>query len=166
MWTGGNHAIGPRRNSVNNYETYQDRYKDTVCNDNRKISPRLDGAGPEGSFKQKCSLWWISTHYRLKAYYKEEIPLRIIEFNEHMRTFMEDGDDCGNVNYIDVYNMTEKLAVNMTHDASALSFDQVHWSMEVNLMKAQLILRALARGGAETTVMPTTRRRKRKRSRR
>lgn len=152
LWSGGNHPIGRGRHTVNNYETYQWKYNETVCADNRKMSPQLKGAGPAGSFKQRCSLWWISTHYRLAAHFKEEIPLRIIEFNEYMRMFMEDGRDCGNVNYVDVYNMTEMLAVNVTHDAKHLSYDSVHWSMEVNLMKVQLILHAFAGAGVGAAV--------------
>lgn len=154
LWTGGNHAIGRGRNTVNNYETYQWKYNETICPVNRKISPHIKGAGPAGSFKQRCSLWWVSTHYRLHAYFREEIPLRVIEFNEYMRMFMEDGHDCGNVNYIDVYNMTEKLATNVTHDAKPLSYDSVHWSMEVNLMKVQLLLHAFANAGGEAAMPP------------
>ena len=78
--------------------------------------------------------------------------MRVIEFNEYMRMFMEDGKDCGNVNYVDVYNMTEKLSVHSPSEANLLSFDQVHWSMEVNLMKVQLILQALSRGGADSSI--------------
>ena len=50
---------------------------------------------------------------------------------------------CDDLNYIDVYNMTESLALNHREEAERLTYDQVHWGFEVNLIKAQIILNAL-----------------------
>jgi hypothetical protein len=153
----GNHPIGRSRNTVNNYITYQDRYKDTVCREHKAMSPHIDGPGEKGSFAQTCSLWWVSTHYRMKAYFPAEWPDRVLEFNQYMRMFFEHGEECGNVNYVDVYNMTERLAhTNGGKEATKASYDQVHWNMEINLMKAQLLLRAWDKAGTATSVQNGT----------
>jgi len=48
------------------------------------------------------------------------------------------------VNYVDVWNMTESLALNHAEAADPMTYDKVHWSMEVNLVKTQILLNALA----------------------
>jgi len=57
-----------------------------------------------------------------------------------MRAFF-DSHHCGPINYIDVYNMT--LGLQNRTEAVDMSYDRVHWGMEVNLVKAQIILNAL-----------------------
>eukprot|EP00595_Chromulina_sp_UTEXLB2642_P002930 CAMPEP_0196766134 /NCGR_PEP_ID=MMETSP1095-20130614/19009_1 /TAXON_ID=96789 ORGANISM="Chromulina nebulosa, Strain UTEXLB2642" /NCGR_SAMPLE_ID=MMETSP1095 /ASSEMBLY_ACC=CAM_ASM_000446 /LENGTH=46 /DNA_ID= /DNA_START= /DNA_END= /DNA_ORIENTATION= len=39
--------------------------------------------------------------------------------------------------------MTKELAQNYTADAEKMTYDRVHWGMEVNLLKAQIIINAL-----------------------
>jgi hypothetical protein len=90
-----------------------------------------------------CSIWWVSTHYRLRAIFDDEKPDMVREYNLGMRRFFEDQKRCGPINYIDVYNMTADLAVNHREDALKMTYDQVHWGVEVNLLKAQVILNAL-----------------------
>ena len=90
-----------------------------------------------------CSIWWVSTHYRLRAIYKDEKPEMVRDYNLGMRKFFEEGKRCGPVNYVDVYNMTADLATNHQVDALKMTYDQVHWGIEVNLIKAQIILNAL-----------------------
>jgi hypothetical protein len=63
-------------------------------------------------------------------------------YNEGMREFFR-GGQCGEVNYIDVYNMTASFGEHHKDIASKYSYDMVHWGMEVNLLKAQIILNAL-----------------------
>ena len=60
-----------------------------------------------------------------------------------MRKFYDEGKRCGPVNYIDVYNMTAELASNPLHEAPKMTYDMVHWGIEANLHKAQIILNAL-----------------------
>ena len=60
-----------------------------------------------------------------------------------MRKFYDEGKRCGPVNYIDVYNMTAALAANPQHEAAKMTYDMVHWGIEANLHKAQIILNAL-----------------------
>ena len=152
LWSEGNHPIGKPRNSVNNYESYQAKYLEDFCPVNLRERPSVPGVGPgaHGAFSAPCSIWWVSTHYRLKAYWPQEIPMRVQEFNEHMRMFFEDGTQCGDMHYLDVYNMTMKLATSSKLKPALLSYDEVHWNMEVNLMKAQLLLSAFDRSGTKT----------------
>ena len=62
-----------------------------------------------------------------------------------MRSFFDAGE-CGAVNYIDVYNMTSGLASQLPTEAEKLTYDGVHWGMEINLIKAQIIIHALSHG--------------------
>ena len=94
-------------------------------------------------FRQYCSVWWVPTHYRVAHHFSEEVPARVKEFNVEMRRFF-DSNSCGLVNYVDVYNMTQSLAVHYPEDANSMSYDKMHWSMEVNLVKSQIMLNALA----------------------
>ena len=151
LWSEGNHPVGKPRQSVNNYESYQAKYMNDFCPVNKRERPFVPGAGtgPHGVFSGPCSIWWVSTHYRLKAYWPQEIPMRVEEFNQYMRMFFEDGNSCGDINYIDVYNMTMQLATTPKLQPALLSYDDVHWNMEVNLMKTQLLLSAFDRSGGK-----------------
>merc|ERR1711871_57130 len=141
----GNHPLGDRwRSSVNNYIDYQNKFKSkgNLCDTNKQTNPYL---GPEQSgLNKRCSLWWVSTHYRMHAYWGEETPERVEEYNDHMKTFFNDRK-CGTVNTIDVHDMTACLAKEHRDEALRLTYDRVHWGLEVNLIKAQIILRAIAK---------------------
>ena len=60
-----------------------------------------------------------------------------------MREYFDRGGRCGPVNYVDVYNMTAALAGEAHHEAAKMTYDMVHWGIEVNLHKAQIVLNAL-----------------------
>ncbi len=151
LWSEGNHPVGKPRQSVNNYESYQAKYMNDFCPVNKRERPFVPGAGtgPHGAFSGPCSIWWVSTHYRLKAYWPQEIPMRVDEFNQYMRMFFEDGKSCGDIHYIDVYNMTMQLATTPKLQPALLSYDEVHWNMEVNLIKTQLLLSAFEGSGSK-----------------
>ena len=98
-----------------------------------------------------CSFWWMSTHQRIIGWFDDEKPNIISNFNHGMRHFFESGK-CGDFNYIDVFNMTQSLITGFTLDATSeenkqkslsVSYDYVHFGMEVNLMKAQALLNGL-----------------------
>ena len=88
-------------------------------------------------------MFWVSTHYRLRQIYWDESVELVRDYNERMRSFF-DSQTCGEFNYIDVYNMTAALATQYNSEAVQMSYDQVHWGLEVNLVKAQIVLNALA----------------------
>jgi hypothetical protein len=46
--------------------------------------------------------------------------------------------------YVDVLNMSASLVKTQPDQARQLSYDSVHWGMEVNMIKAQILLHALA----------------------
>ena len=53
--------------------------------------------------QRTCSVWWVSTHYRLRAVYDDERAENVYNYNRGMRAFFDAGNRCGPVNYIDVY---------------------------------------------------------------
>jgi len=91
----------------------------------------------------------------------------VYNYNRGMRAFFDAGNRCGPVNYIDVYvgltatwdclialtyvapccscryNMTASLAAGPHHGADKMTYDMVHWGIEANLHKAQIVLNAL-----------------------
>ena len=67
-------------------------------------------------------------------------------YNLGMRDYFDRGARCGPVNYVDVYNMTAALAAGTHHEAEKMTYDLVHWGIEVNLHKAQIVLDALLLG--------------------
>lgn len=89
-----------------------------------------------------CAFHWISTHYRTQARFNDELPHLVRQYNEEMRTFIENGK-CGKNGYIDVFNMTEQLGLHHGDDAVRLTHDGAHWGMEVNMVKVQVILNTL-----------------------
>ena len=62
------------------------------------------------SLSHASLLRWLSTHYRLKSYFPDEAREVVKSFNVGMRDFFDSGR-CGDVNYVDTYNMTERLGV-------------------------------------------------------
>lgn len=143
LWSFGNHKLSRYgRVGVNNATMYQQVFEDTICPSIRKAP---DGMGMDGTIKNKCPIWWISTHHRIMAHFPDEYPHLVHNYNLEMRKWIDDRK-CGPVNYIDVYNMTHRLVENHLEEAKHLSYDNVHWGMEVNLMKAQIVLNAMLNG--------------------
>lgn len=145
LWSFGNHPIEvpgkPGRFNVNNATAYQELFEnDGFCPYYRDNKDRF--LGEAGGADVSYSMWWVSTHYRMAALNPDETPDFVRNFNLDMRKWV-DSDKCGNTNYIDVYNMTERLAVDFQEQTAKMTFDKVHWGMEVNLIKAQLVLNAL-----------------------
>lgn len=139
----GNYKIGPYggRVGVNNATSYMDFYKSGLC---PQIKARFPAYPAVYDAKQAavCRVVWVSTHARLHAYFADEAPEIVRTYNTEMRHFYDSGQ-CGPVGYIDVFNMTTGLVETLPDESRAMSYDQVHWGMEVNLVKAQLILNAL-----------------------
>lgn len=161
LWSFGNYKLSRYgRNGVNNSTMYSAHFMNSICG---KIKSHQTHQSPVSSIKQpmnrhsevisnhtKCSIWWISTHYRMKAYFDDEKPQLVREYNEGMRRFFEDSSLCGRVNYIDVYNMTRSIGVNHKQEAEKMTYDGVHWGMELNLIKAQIVLNALLASSSES----------------
>lgn len=140
LWSFGNHPLGKSRYGVNDPAAYKEFFeKDRICPLMREKVNTYSGAI---SNQDKCSVWWISTHYRYQQHFPDESPERVKGYNEEMRQYFDSGG-CGNVNYIDVFNMTARITVDHRDEADKLTWDKVHWGYEINLMKAQIILNAL-----------------------
>lgn len=140
LWSFGNHQLSRGRVGINNATAFSDFFSQTVCPLMKEAKVK---GGNTGAIAGTCSVWWVSTHQRLVAHYEDEVPERVLGYNLGMRKYFDE-DNCGNVNYVDVYNMTEKLTQNHTDLAKQhMSFDHVHWGMESNLQKAQIILNGL-----------------------
>lgn len=131
LWSFGNYKTTRfGRHGVNNATAYSDLFLNSPCPLIRASTNRL------------CSVWWVSTHYRLRAIYPDEVEDMVRNYNVGMRRFYESGS-CGPVKYVDVYNMTAGLARGHRKDSESMTYDMVHWGMEVNLVKAQLLLNAI-----------------------
>ena len=71
-----------------------------------------------------------------------------------MRAYFDSGG-CGAVNYIDVYNMTSALALQLPAEAEKLTYDGVHWGMEVSI-HTYIHTYTHAHSYIYTIVMPTS----------
>lgn len=137
IFSAGNHKLSRfGRYGVNDYVAYSSHYNKFVCNEIRS-NPQFNG-----SYSMPCSTWWISTHARVAYYFEDEHPSNVSDFNHGMRAFF-DSSKCGTVHTIDVFNMTKTLVDHFVEESKSMSYDSVHWGMEVNLWKAQVILNAL-----------------------
>lgn len=143
LFSFGNYKLdGGGRHGVNDAGVYSNFFKRTIC-------PHVLGRSPNSTVdlavEKVCSIWWVSTHARLRAYNPDEAPPIIEGYNSKMRAFY-DARSCGPVSTIDVFNMTAALIESSgyrSNEVQAMSYDQVHWGMEVNLIKAQIIINAL-----------------------
>jgi hypothetical protein len=139
LWSFGNHKLGPGRSGVNDPVAFQNFFEGNICPVMRENESRYTGSvGPA----DRCSVWWLSTHYRFQQHFPDESPDAVRSYNLGMRDYF-DAKKCGNVNYIDVYNMTARLTTEHRDEADQLTHDKVHWGYEVNLVKAQIVLNAL-----------------------
>jgi hypothetical protein len=154
LFSWGNYPVAQGyRAGVNNPNAYAKFFEESgLCpNIRRRDEGRKRGNGSvqrklrNRSMRSPCDFYWVSTHYRLIAHFPDEKEEKVKAYNEKMRDFWESGA-CGDVSYVDVYNMTAALGKNHHSVATSLSYDQVHWGMEVNLLKAQIILNALVSG--------------------
>jgi hypothetical protein len=136
LWSFGNYKLGHNgREGVNNATLYQRFFEANICPALKSSSDKFPG-----DFKHGCSTWWISTHHRLRAYFDDEKAEVVKHYNKEMRAYYDSGA-CGPVNYIDVFNATERLS--HLHEAEQMTYDGVHWGMEGNMIKAQIIINAL-----------------------
>lgn len=138
LWSFGNHQLQRGRFGVNDPVAYSSMFDRSVCPSVKQAteSGRFDGTHLHNS----CSIYWVSTHWRIVGWFDDEKEPIVYHFNRAMRDYFDSGR-CGPVNYIDVYNMTYGLR-NKTENVD-MSYDRVHWGMEVNLVKAQVILNAI-----------------------
>jgi hypothetical protein len=142
VWSFGNYKTTRYgRTGVNDPKLYQEMFEKDICD---VLKQDYDGpkkySGPIAS--HPCSMWWISTHYRVRGIFEDETAEKIQYYNEQMRLYF-DTKKCGDVNYVDVYNMTRELGINHNAEAITMTYDQVHWGFEVNLIKAQILLSAI-----------------------
>ena len=73
---------------------------------------------------------WISTHYRMKGYFADEDAEVVKTYNEGMRRFFDSGG-CADVNYADVYNMTQRLGVDHPQEVSEQYRAVTKWLISV-----------------------------------
>lgn len=138
LWSFANYKLSRHgRDGVNNATAYQEFFERDIC-----PALRTSQSVHTGSLDRPCSVYWVSTHYRMKANFDDEKPDIVKRYNEEMRTYFDAGK-CGAVNYVDVYNMTARLGVDHPVEAEKMTYDGMHWGMEMNLVKAQIIINAL-----------------------
>jgi hypothetical protein len=139
LWSFGNHPLGGNRYGVNDAAAFQKFFWHSVC---PAMTSRAAVYTGEAGRDKQCSVWWVSTHARVVGHFHDETPERVQRYNEEMRAFF-DSRECGNINYIDVFNMTSSLVNHHPTEANLMTWDKVHWGYEVNMVKAQIIINAL-----------------------
>ncbi|CAM9187390.1 unnamed protein product, partial [Ectocarpus fasciculatus] len=77
-------------------------------------------------------VWWVSTHARITGFHADEHEAVVTKYNLEMRDTLP--SVCPTFGYIDVFNMTHALTQDPT-EHHGLSYDKVHWGLEVNLNK-------------------------------
>ena len=153
LFSWGNYKVGPQifdRHGVNNATAYGRFFEDTKLCPNIRNYDNITLA-THTMKKRSCDIFWLSTHYRLMHHFDDEHVHVVKNYNEKMRDWAVSGT-CGMLNYVDVYNMTAALGKEHKAEAQHMSSipltnspRAVHWGMEVNLVKAQMILNALIR---------------------
>ena len=144
FWSVGNHPVDYNyntRHGVNNATAYSNKFKHIeLCKTLvRKHTTTTNSNVQPTDIHSQCLLFWVSTHARFKGANDERKEV-IKAYNEGMRAFFADPAHCGSVRYIDVFNMTASLLRDMYEDAKLLTHDGAHWSIEVNVIKAQILL--------------------------
>lgn len=86
-------------------------------------------------------LLWLLPHSRLSDLPGDQSREAIQSFDEHSCMYVR--DMCG-VSSIDVYSPTNALVKYHSDEARKMTWDGVHWSRTVNILKAQIILNLIA----------------------
>ena len=143
---------GKGRVGVHNSSAFIHHYLNTLC-PKLKALPTFSSS-PEGGASwynstqrlPPCSMFWVSRHYRMRAGALDERDEVLRAFNAGMEAFFRvNASACPGVRLVDTYSMTAELANRHEVDAKQLTYDSNHWGMEINLVKAQLIVRAIAK---------------------
>ena len=124
VWSGGNHP--PEAGVLGQHDTAA-----VARHLLSRICPRWTSA-------QAARVVWVSTHARLGP------PVRPGEAYEAIRAFNARMPavvraECGVRRHVDVFNMTVR-AILRAPEVAAVTYDGVHWSSAVNLVKARLLL--------------------------
>lgn len=147
IFSTGNHQLGGNRYGVNDAKAHAKLFTEEFCERLLREEAKTVESGIDVT--NGCASFWVSTHHRIIGWFPDEKGPVTQAFNEGMRRFF-DSKLCGQqFHYIDVYNMTKSLVETFTLDATSeenkrksmeVSYDYVHFGMEVNLVKAQIII--------------------------
>ena len=123
---------------VQNVTGYQDKFLNHY-----KICRKRASASNSTTSTLPSNVVWVSTHLRpRKGKYGEKFK-DIMHYNYEMNKFFASGR-CGDITYVDVLQLTSSLQVpSLKHNLPALTYDWMHFTRTVNVLKAQLILHAL-----------------------
>jgi hypothetical protein len=91
------------------------------------------------------NVMWVSTHVRpFRGWHRSEVTDVILHFNHQMKSFFA-SHQCGDVQYVDVTNMTHMLQLPDLRGNlwKKLTYDGMHFSRTVNVLKAHIILNQL-----------------------
>lgn len=128
LFSSGNHALSAGAETINNSTATINFFtKNGVCRRDNLCRPAA----------------FVSTHHRMQDGFQHDGHQRyedVERYNMEMRTFVEGGGCGAHVGFVDVFNTTKSLVHNLRSEASLMTYDGMHWSRTVNLLKAQLIL--------------------------
>ena len=82
LWSFGNYkVVRYGRAGVNNATMYQQYFEKDICPTLRSKKEMLAGDGLARAADRPCSVWWVSTHYRMRAYFEDEKPDLVRGYN-------------------------------------------------------------------------------------
>jgi protein involved in sex pheromone biosynthesis len=95
----------------------------------------------KNSENNDCNLFWVSSHQRLRKFSQDEDEQAIKDFNNGMKKYFVNFQNCGsNTRYIDTFDFTKKLVSDLPKEAEGATTDGIHWGLSVNLIKAVEII--------------------------
>ena len=147
IWGGGNHPIDEvsysTRWGIHDAGQVERHVFEPTCNES-SISwlpiPQIDEKNKKSALRTVPRLFWLSVHARLSGEGDEsEVAMKLYS-QDSLHAIQR---ACGNVDGIDVFEMTQKLVHDIPEEAKLMTFDSSHWSRAVNVVKAQIVLYSL-----------------------
>ena len=139
VWWGGNHAID------NNYATRYGVHDATLVA--KGILQPQCGAVLRDSQKSQITkkVVWLDTHVRqghgsycpLKFHNDEKLPV-VQRYREELPKYLEEICDIHKI--ASVWEASYQLVMTRFEEAETMTFDRVHWGMQLNLLKAHAII--------------------------
>lgn len=139
VWSGGNHPVD--KNYTTRYGVY-----DAAVISKEILEPQCGTTNDMDAMNRKVV--WLDTHARqCHGSYchldmnPDETLGAVERFHKEMPSFLK--DVCGITKIASVWDASYELVTKLHEEAETMTFDRVHWGMQLNLLKAHEILRQI-----------------------
>ena len=137
VWSEGSHYTRPMDSyGMYNFVAYRDKLFDGAGNGLHAL------CGPSPTIYNRKHVMWMSVHARpaeTSSRTQDETHSKVAQYNAQMRKFFE-SKQCGKVGFLDVWNMTLRFVQEHADLVPFNSYDSYHYTIPVNILKAQLVL--------------------------